>query len=258
MMHTRNPLIIVVGDAARIYPGLSAIAPVRLLSAEGDSLDPARLTAQPGGLELDLARLVPVKDSFSVMVQGNPMGWQRTELARSPAGFTWKEETRIGTFVEQTTTVELGSEAMVRSVAQQGKTQGKDTHINIAYADGRVRGEALVAAQPAFKTLAIDTAIAAGTLDDNSIQALLPALHWSPDASWTIPVFAAGQNAIVTMHLAVKGTETVQVPAGSFETYRAEMTGGPATVNFFVTTAAPHRLVKVTLVGVPLEFQLAK
>jgi hypothetical protein len=36
------------------------------------------------------------------------------------------------------------------------------------------------------------------------------------------------------------------------------MTGGPATVNFFVTTAAPHRLVKVTLVGAPLEFQLAQ
>jgi hypothetical protein len=36
------------------------------------------------------------------------------------------------------------------------------------------------------------------------------------------------------------------------------MTGGPATVNFFVTTAAPHRLVKVALVGVPLEFQLVQ
>jgi zinc protease len=256
MMHTRNPLIIVVGDAARVYESLKPIAPVRLFTMEGDSLDPAQLTAQAGALDLDLARLVPARDSFAVMVQGNPMGWQRTQLEKSGAGFTWREETQIGAFVQQSTTVAMAGDATVLSVAQQGKTQGKDTHINVTYAAGRVKGEALVAAQPAFKTLAIDTVVAPGTVDDNSIQALLPALRWSPAAKWTMSVFAAGQNSQVTMNLAVKGVETVQVPAGSFETYRAEMTGGPATVNFFVTTAAPHRLVKVTLVGAPLEFQL--
>lgn len=258
MMHTRNPLIVVVGDAARIYESLKPIALVRLFSIEGDSIDPTQLAARGGALQIDPGKLVPARDSFAVMVQGNPMGWQRSELIRQGDGFTWKEDTQIGTFVQQSTEVTLGGDGMVRAVRQQGKTQGKDTHINVTYRDGRVVGDALVAAQPEFKTLTIDTAVAAGTLDDNSIQALLPALTWTPDAQWTIPVFAAGQNALVTMSLAVKGTETVQVPAGSFEVYRAEMTGGPATVNFFVTTGAPHRLVKVTLVGVPLEFQLAK
>lgn len=258
MMHTRNPLIVVVGDAAKIYQSLQPIAPVRLFTIEGDSIDPAQLTARAGALDLDLGKLVATRDSYAVVVQGNPMGWQRSELTRAGDGFTWKEETQIGTFVQQSTEVAIGSDGMVRSVRQQGKTQGKDTHINITYTDGHVVGDALVAGQPEFKTLAIDTTVAAGTLDDNSIQALLPALRWSPTARWTMPVFAAGQNALITMNLVVKGTETVQVPAGSFEVYRAEMTGGPATVNFFVSTAAPHRLVKVTLVGAPLEFQLAK
>ena len=258
MMHTRNPLIVVVGDAAKIYQGLRPIAPVRLFSIEGDSIDPAQLTANAGALDLDLGKLVATRDSYAVMVQGNPMGWQRSELIRVGDGFTWKEETQIGTFVQQSTEVAMGNDGMVRSVRQQGKMQGKDTHISVTYTNGHVVGDALVAAQPEFKTLAIDTTVAAGTLDDNSIQALLPALQWSPTATWTMPVFAAGQNALITMNLAVKGTETVQVPAGSFEVYRAEMTGGPATVNFFVTTAAPHRLVKVTLVGAPLEFQLVK
>ena len=258
IMHTRNPLIIVVGDAAKVYETLKPIAPVRLLTVEGDSLDPAALIARTGALDLDLSRLVPLTDSFVVMVQGNPMGWQRIELQKTGDGFTWQEETRIGTFVQQSTTVGLGSDAMVRSVTQQGKSQGKETHINVTYAGGRVTGDALVAGQPDFKSLSIDTVVTPGTVDDNAIQALLPALRWSPTARWTMSVFAAGQNATVTMNLEVKGVETVQVPAGSFETYRAEMSGGPATVNFFVTTAAPHRLVKVTLVGVPLEFQLAK
>jgi hypothetical protein len=192
------------------------------------------------------------------MVQGNPMGWQRTELTKTSEGYRWQETTQVGTFVQQVTDVALGPDGTVRSVSQQGKTQGKDTHVSIAYEGGRVRGDALVPGQPEFRTLTIDTVLAAGTVDDNSIQALLPALRWSPDASWTMSVFSAGQDAVVPMTLAVRGVETVTVPAGSFETYRAEMSGGPATVNFFVTTAAPHRLVKVTLVGIPLEFQLAR
>ena len=258
VMHTRNPLIVVVGDAAKIYDKLTPIAPIRLMTAEGDSLDPGTLTAEAGALELDLGAMLPRSDSFAVMVQGNPMGFQRSELSKTPDGFQFREETRIGAFLSQATTVAMGPDAAVRSVSQTGKTQGKDTHINVTYADGRVRGEAVVAAQPEFKTLTIDTVVAAGTVDDNAIQAILPALKWGPNASWTMAVFAAGQNAIQTMNLAVKGVETVQVPAGSFEAYRAEMTGGPATVNFFVTTAAPHRVVKVSLVGVPLEFQLVK
>jgi hypothetical protein len=258
ILHTRSPLIVVVGDATKIYDKLTPIAPVRLFTPEGDSLDPARLTAQAGAVDLDLARLVPTTDSFAVLLQGNPMGYQRSEMLKTESGFEFKEETRIGALMQQTTTVTMGSDAVVRSVVQSGKTQGKDTRINIVYADGRVKGDALVAGQPDFKQITIDTTVAPGTLDDNAIQAILPALHWSPDAKWTMSVFAAGQNMSQTMNLAVKGMETVQVPAGSFETYRAEMTGGPATVNFFVTTAAPHRLVKISLVGVPLEFQLVK
>ena len=116
----------------------------------------------------------------------------------------------------------------------------------------------MVPGQTEVKTFAIDTIVPAGTMNDNAIQAILPALTWGPAAAWTIPVFSAGQNTITMMTLAVKDVETVQVPAGTFEVYRAEMTGGPATVNFFVTTGAPHRLVRLTLVGAPLEFVLVK
>jgi zinc protease len=258
VMHTRNPLIVVVGDATRVYEKLTPVAPVRLLSIDGDSLDPGSLTAQAGGLELDLARLVPTSDSFAVVVQGNPLGFQKSELRKTADGYEFREETQIGRFMQQATTVTLAGDASIRSVVQSGKTQGKDTRINITYADGRVRGDAVVAGQPEFKTLAIDTTVAAGTVDDNAMQALMPAMGWAPDAKWTIVMFSAGQNAAQTISIAVKGVETVQVPAGSFEAYRAEMTGGPATVNFFVTTAPPHRIVKITIVGAPLEFQLVK
>ncbi|MEO8295239.1 MAG: pitrilysin family protein [Gemmatimonadota bacterium] len=258
VMQTRTPLIVVVGDASRVYDKLSAIAPVSLFSPDGAPLDPAALTTRTIALDLDLAQLIPARDSFVVTMQGKPMGFQRTELTKSANGFEFREETRIASLMQQTTTVEMAGDASVRTVAQTGKTQGTDTHINISYAEGRVTGDALVSARPEFRQLTIDTMVTSGTLDDNVVQALLPALHWARDASWTLSVFSAGQNATQTMTLAVTGVETVQVPAGTFEVYRAQMTGGPATIYFMITTEAPHRLVKVSLVGVPLEFLLAR
>jgi hypothetical protein len=45
-----------------------------------------------------------------------------------------------------------------------------------------------------IKTIEIDTTFAAGTLDDNAVQALLPALRWAPDAKWTFQVLSTGQG----------------------------------------------------------------
>ncbi|MEO8200607.1 MAG: insulinase family protein [Gemmatimonadota bacterium] len=257
-MPPRTPLIVVVGDGSRIYEKLTAIAPVRILSLEGAPIEPASLAVKASALDLDLSQVVPTRDSFVVMVQGNPLGFQRTEIRKVEGGFEFKEETQIASFMQQSTTVRLTENATVTSVEQAGKSQGRDTRINITYADGRVKGDAVVPGRPEFTHLVIDTTVVAGTLDDNSVQAILPALRWTRDAAWTMLVFSAGQNATQTMTMSVKGVETVQVPAGSFEVYRAEMTGGPAVINFMVTTALPHRLVKVSLVGVPLEFQLAR
>ncbi len=59
--------------------------------------------------------------------------------------------------------------------------------------------------------------------------------------------------------LKVTGEETVTVPAGTFETYRAEGDAGDNnTVTFNVTRARPHRIVQVRVSVMPMDFVLAK
>ena len=65
-------------------------------------------------------------------------------------------------------------------------------------------------------------------------------------------------ETLSALTLSVKATESLTVPAGTFEVYRVEILGGSAPVAMFVTTRAPHRLVKVAPEGTPLEFVLAK
>ena len=64
--------------------------------------------------------------------------------------------------------------------------------------------------------------------------------------------------AASTVSVTVAGTETVQVPAGSFSAFRVSVTGTAGGVTYFVTTDRPHRVVKVETSGQPLTFELVK
>ena len=259
LLRPTSMLVVVVGDASKIRAGLAKLAPVRVITAEGKPVDSAQLSAASASLPIDLGRLVARRDSLVIMLQGKPFGFQRAVLERGAAGITYTEETRIGPVMDQVTVLSLDTTGAMLGIRQTGKAQGQPTKIDVSYAGNRARGSAtVVGPDGALRTIAIDTALAAGTLDDNAIQALLPALSYAAGARWTFPVFASGQGSTTEMTLSAAGRESVTVPAGTFEAWRMELTGGPAPVTFFVTTARPHRLVRTTIGGAPIEFQLAR
>lgn len=214
----------------------------------------AAQTASP----VNFGTLVARTDSFVVMIQGNPLGFQRTAIEQTETGFRMVDDVQIGPIMSQHTEVELTADGAMRSTHQTGQVRGQATSIDIAYGNGRAKGSATTPSITGVQTTAIDTAIAAGVIDDNLITALLPAMAWAPSVTFTLPVFLSGKGYTQALTLGVTATETVTVPAGTFEVYRVEMSGGQAPVAMYVTTAAPHRLVKIAPQGAPLEFVLAK
>ncbi|HEY0809375.1 MAG TPA: hypothetical protein VGD49_04400, partial [Longimicrobiales bacterium] len=76
---------------------------------------------------------------------------------------------------------------------------------------------------------------------------------WSANARWTIPVFSAGKNQLNDMILVVMGTEALNTPLGTVDTYHAELRGPEMTVGIWVSKAAPHRVLKTAPVGAPFE-----
>lgn len=197
-------------------------------------------------------------DSFVVMVQGNALGYQRTVVERTDSAVRVIDDVQIGPIMTQHTEVELSPDGTLRSTRQRGRVRGHDMSIQIDYAGGRAKGSATTPTAGGMQIITIDTTVASGAIEDNLITALLPAFAWTPTATFTLPVFLSGKGAVQSLTLAVKATESLTVPAGTFEVYRVEMAGGPAPVAMFVTTAAPHRLVKVAPQGAPIEFVLAK
>lgn len=251
-------LIVVVGDGARLYESLRKVAPVRIVSVQGEAMTVADLTPRGGALDLDFSKLVARTDSFIVMVQGRPFGFQRLALQPEGSGWRYTEDTRLGPIMEQHTEVVIGPRGEMSAVRQAGRMQGQETKIDATYAAGRVKGSATTPSPQGLKSVTFDTTVVTGTLDDNAVQALIPAIRWASGARLTVPVFQSGKGVQTQLTFSVVGEEKLTVPAGEFETYKVDLAGGEQPATFYISKSQPHRLVKVTVAGAPIEFVLAK
>ena len=251
-------VIVVVGDGAKIYDRIKDVAPVEIIDPEGKALTPLDLAPKAAALDLDMSAIVPRRDSFTILLNGAPLGWQRGVIEQLPEGYRYTEDLRLAGFVEQSTTLEFDRAGRMRSVKQTGKQQGQNATIDVSYVGGRAKGSASTPdpATRQIKSVTIDTALAEGTIDDNAVQALLPALRWAPGAKWTVNVLSAGQGTIKPWTLTVTGTDSVKLGGGTqtVAAYRAELAGGAAPLVLWVSTAAPHLLVKLGIAGQPVEF----
>lgn len=248
--------IIVVGDGAKVYDRIKDIAPVTIVDPEGKTLTPEDLSPKAVRVDFDLGALAARHDSFVVRFSGTEAGWMRGVFEKTSDGFRYIEDTRLGGFVVQTTTLEMDPTGAMKSVKQVGKVQGQDAAIDVVYAGGRAKGTASAPDPQSgqIKKLTIDTVLAEGTLDDNAVQALIPAFRWRPDGKWTFNVLSAGQGEIKPWTLAVSGVESVVIGGKPAEAFKAELTGPSAPLTLWVTTAKPHTLLKIAIAGQPLEF----
>lgn len=258
--HRTGLSIVVVGDAEALYDKLKAIAPVRLVDVDGKPLTLAALHPQATPLPLDPAQIVARRDSFIFMVQGRPFGTQLSVLRKSADSLVYDETLSMGPLGGQHTVVVFDpASVMVRQVDQTGMMNGQASSIHMVYAGGRVKGSASIPQQGGSpKVLAVDTAIAATTYDDNALFLLLPALPLASGKSFDIGVFSAGDAALRVLTAKVGAQDTVTVPAGKFSAFRVDVTGGQAPLVFYVSATTPRRILKIEVVGQPVSIELAQ
>ncbi|MCC7055622.1 MAG: DUF3108 domain-containing protein [Gemmatimonadaceae bacterium] len=219
-----------------------ARASVLLIAA---AVIPVHLDAQTTLREhLDPARLHVGRDSFVVMIQGQPRGWQRLTVERAGTGWTVGDAITIDSLVTQGSRITLDAALHEQSLRQEGRMRGRDMRIVLDFAGGRVRGSALTPSAPA--ALQVDTVVAAGTVDDNAVAPLLAAVRLRDSLDISFPVLASGKGTVSLQRLRVTGRETVTVPAGTFDAWRVELTAERSRVLFFVSQQAPHRVVKMS------------
>ncbi|MEK0431121.1 MAG: hypothetical protein RL139_925 [Gemmatimonadota bacterium] len=246
--------IVVVGDAAVLLDKLRPIAPVTLVDVAGKPLDAADLTVRPTGPVVDPRALTAFSDSFAVLVQGREFGYQVSALARTDAGWTYTERAQLATVIQQSTTVTFGADLAMASTVQSGRIQGQEQSLRVTYAGGKATGEGRVPGAQGMEDVRFaDVAVPAGTIDENLVGAVLPALAWAPGARFTLSVLTA-KGAVQPRTYAVAAEEPVTVAGTAIPAFKITATGGEQAGAFWIEKAAPHRILKFGPMGQPVEF----
>ena len=56
----------------------------------------------------------------------------------------------------------------------------------------------------------------------------------------------------------MSGEESVKVPAGTFDAWKADVTGGEQPLTVWIEKGGAHRLLKLAFPGQPVEMQRVK
>src|SRR5712691_833764 len=254
--------IVVVGDAKALYDKLKAIAPVRLVEVGGKPMEPAELNPTGGPVAFDRSQIVAHSDSFQALVQGNVLGAETMKVEVAGDSIVFTETITIPVAgLQQTSVVVLNNDLSMRRTDQTGTIQGQHVESHLTYAGGRVKGTSMTPSpQPGGtpKTTAVDTTVEAGTVDDNALGVLLPALPLEQGKTFNLNVFSTGEGVTKVVSVKVAALESVAVPAGNMPAFRLELSGMQLPVVMHVNQQAPRRLVRVSPTGAPIVFELVK
>lgn len=256
-----SAVVVVVGDGAALYEPLRALFPVRVVDTDGKPLDPADLTAAATAVAFDPSQLTARRDSLQILVQGNPMGTQTLDISAEGDAIVVVERTAIplmGMTQETRMVLDAGSLAL-RALDQTGQVgpQAAETHLTVS--GDRITGRAQTP-QPGgqAKVAEIDTAFAVGALEANQLTNMVPALPLEEGASYTLNVLNASDGSFKPYTVRVEASDSVTVPAGTFDAYRVTVSGGSVSLVLFVSREAPRRIVRLEAVGQPLVMELVK
>ena len=260
-IHRDALTIVVIGDAKALYDRLKATAPIRLVDIAGNAMDPATLNPKGGPVAFDRSQIVARSDSFQALVQGNVYGAEVKQVDVAGDSIVLTEVVNIPLAgLQQRSTVVLNSDLTMRRTDQTGAFQNQQVTTHLDYTGGHVKGTAMTPqpGAPAPKSVAVDTTIPAGTIDDNTLSFLLPALALEVGKTFNLNVFSSREGTTKVLSVKVAALEDVVVPAGTFRAYRLELSGMQLPVVMHVTQQAPRHVVRVAPTGAPLVFELAK
>ena len=259
--YRRNALtIVVVGDGKALYEKLKKIAPVRLVDIEGKALDPADLDPKGAAVALDRSQIVAHRDSMQALIQGTVAGTQVSSIDLAGDSIVYTESLAIPMAgLQQRAVVVLNADLTMRRAEQTGTVGGQKTTTQLDYTAARVKGSAM-APQPSGtpKTITVDTTLAPGTIDDNALSLLLPALPLAEGKTFNLNVFSSGEGTTKVVTVKVGGIEQVQVPAGTFPAFKLDVSGMQLPLVMYVSQQAPRRLIRIAPTGAPVVFELVK
>ena len=245
-------LVVVVGDATEVLDAVRPFADeVEVIDADGEPVDVEALMARAeagAGMDFDASELSPQQMEYGIVFQGNEVGTIVTRWDPEGEAFAVVTDQQLpGMAVTQTTEFDALTFDPVRMTMEAGSM---GTFV-LEVADGRATGTGFNAQQGPQD---VDVELPEGTALEGQLDVALALADYESVAEFTLRILTTG-GTVQPMTASVAGEETIEVPAGSFETYRVELQGQQA-MTVWVTKSAPHMVVKREIAGQPVSIVL--
>ena len=141
-------------------------------------------------------------------------------------------------------------------IARFGAT---DIRNHFTFADGHVSGWAYVHQEGTeARDLVVQTELPAHAMLRGGVIFLAQAAPLAVGERVSVPWFSSISGAVEHVTLTATGTETVTVPAGTFETTRLALEGGTPENVIYVSNEVPRRMVRVEVVGQDMTIDLLR
>ncbi len=254
-LHPDRAAIIVVGDGAQILEKLEGIAPIELFDIRGEALTRDDVLGQGELTAWDASRLQEGIRRYDLYFQGNPMGsaeyrleeadgiWTSSSVLTSPAG-------------SQESLVRFSAEDFAPLGLEQELSQGPaDIRANVRVEAGRLMGDVQLPEQLGGPR-EYDQELAPGVLLPGMEELVLSVADLEDGARFSIPYIDLTRGEQVTLEARVTGRESIQVSAGSFETWVVELSGGDTPLTLYLRVDAPHVMIRQEFQGQPVRLDL--
>jgi zinc protease len=247
-------VIVVVGEAAQLYPKLQGIAPIVLSDVEGKPMQPGDLTVKASASRYDASRLAPTTLTYQVLMQGNAIGTATTALTKE--GEAWVATQKVAAAGATQDSEVRFDDAFTPISSRQAAAQGPvQMEIITRFEGGKVTGTAKLPAQMGGDK-PIDADVPAGTVFSGMDQWILATVELQPGKEITIPVFNGQSGTPANAVYTVGAAESVKVPAGTFATNKVSATVVGQQITLWVRQEAPHIVVKQEMAGQPISIEL--
>lgn len=199
------------------------------------------------------------RDSFDIIYQGNPIGAFVVSLSRSGENITLVTDARVTQMgVTDLDSLVFNATTLAPVLATSNQAMGPMSAVGrVSIANGKATGTIQAPGPGGVQTLPVDVAIAAGTILDGADVLLIPTIDFSDALSVTYQAFDGKSGKTKSYTLKVLGKETVTVPAGTFECWKADLTSDE-TAQIWVTTAEPRKLIMLRQESQQVELKRAK
>jgi zinc protease len=254
-------IVVIVGDANVLYEQVSAFGTVRLFDAEGRPMALSDLAVGGADLGLSAAGLAPMTLVYDVLVQGQRSGESTVSIRRESVDgqdavrrvTTSRISTPMGSATQNEDVAVAAGDLTALRFQSSVQAGGRTVQTVLRHEDGRVTGTST----GPQGTHAVDAAVPRGTLFTGAELIALMVAPLAPGAELRLPVFA--QGSAVNLTARVTGERRVRVPAGEFEVYEVELSGGPGgRPRLLLRRQAPHILVRQETSGQPIVVELTE